>query len=214
MKAWGTALVCALLFTGIAWWMRMEKTTALDQAVKEALGGQAGEEPGAFLLALNGLGSTAVFGGVTLVVTLLAWLLRLRKEAVAIIGSVLAAWLLNTGLKVLFERERPVHESWIAVDGYSFPSGNAMIGMALYGMLIVVVWNVAYSGWVRWTAAGVGTLLIALIGYSRIYFGVHYATDIAAGYAAGLCCVAVFTGALNLSRGVSSRRRRSYPSFP
>ncbi|SDD48539.1 undecaprenyl-diphosphatase [Paenibacillus sp. UNCCL117] len=215
MKAWGIAILCALLFAGIAWWAPMEGTTALDRTVKETLGGQAGANPSAMLLAVNGLGSTAVFAAVTLIGALLAWLMRFRKEAMAIIGTVVLALLVNTGLKALFERARPTHEGWITVDGYSFPSGNSMVGMALYGILIVVVWNCARSGWARWTAVLAGALLIVLIGYSRLYFGVHYATDILAGYAAGLCCVAAMTGAFNLSGSTySRRRRRSYPSFP
>ncbi|MEK8132492.1 phosphatase PAP2 family protein [Paenibacillus filicis] len=214
MKAWGIALICALGFAGLVWWLPMDGTSALDRSFQTALGGRAGTEPVAALLALNGLGSTFAFGGVTLVAALLAWVMRFRKEAAALVLTVLVAQLLNTGLKVLFERDRPVHNGWISVDGYSFPSGNAMVGMALYGMLIVIVWSCARSGLARWGMAVIGMLLILLIGFSRLYVGVHYATDIIAGYVAGLFCVAAVAGLLRLDGGVSSRRRRSYLSFP
>jgi len=87
------------------------------------------------------------------------------------------------GLKALFHRARP--EAVFASLGYSFPSGHAFAAVALYGML--AYWLA--RGQERPRAVGVwgaGILLILLIGFSRIYLGVHYASDVAAGFAAGL----------------------------
>lgn len=86
------------------------------------------------------------------------------------------------GLKALFHRARP--ETAFAALGYSFPSGHAFAAVTLYGML--AYWLARgiprYRGWI-WAAA---ILLVLLIGFSRIYLGVHYASDVAAGFAAGL----------------------------
>ncbi len=87
------------------------------------------------------------------------------------------------GLKALFHRARP--EAVFASLGYSFPSGHAFAAVTLYGML--AYWLA--RGQERPRAVGVwgaGILLILLIGFSRIYLGVHYASDVAAGFAAGL----------------------------
>lgn len=87
------------------------------------------------------------------------------------------------GLKALFHRARP--EAVFASLGYSFPSGHSFAAVTLYGML--AYWLA--RGQERPRAVGVwgaGVLLILLIGFSRIYLGVHYASDVAAGFAAGL----------------------------
>lgn len=187
----------------------MEGTTALDQAVQASWSLQSGEQPDRLFQALNILGSTAAFAGVTLVSAAIAFMLRLRTQALAIVGTVLVSLLLNSALKRLFERARPIHDGWIEASGFSFPSGNAMIGMALYGILIYVIWSQSRSMVIRVLVLLTGLLLIGIIGYCRLYFGVHYATDIAAGYAAGLACAAIGASVSRISSHRRQRRRRS-----
>jgi membrane-associated phospholipid phosphatase len=92
---------------------------------------------------------------------------------------------LNVSLKNFFARVRPEEALQYELHGYSFPSGHAMIGLSFYGLLIYLVWRHVESQTVRWlmVAALFGWAL--LIGYSRIYLHVHYATDVVAGLAAG-----------------------------
>ncbi|SDT05468.1 undecaprenyl-diphosphatase [Paenibacillaceae bacterium GAS479] len=215
MKAWSIAAASTLLFLGIVWWVPQTGTTSLDEIIRETWSLKAGDQPSWLLQPFNILASTIGAATVTLTASAIFWLLRLRREAFAIIGTVAAALLLNYGLKLLFARERPVHEGWLDVGGYSFPSGHAMTAMALYGMLALIIWSYARSWAVRLTAVLVCTLFIAVTGYARLYFGVHYATDILAGYAAGLACVAVAGAYLARSDGNAARRGNTYnTSFP
>lgn len=98
----------------------------------------------------------------------------------------------NQGLKRLFERARPGDNPLITVGGFSFPSGHSMGAMAIYGMLIYAVWHTAWS--VRRKAAFTAALsfLILLVGISRIYLGVHFASDVLAGFGAGLASLSLF----------------------
>jgi len=100
-------------------------------------------------------------------------------------------------LKMLFHRPRPMPQL-VATHGYSFPSGHAFSAMTIYGFLIYLTWKMGGSTLLRIIIVSVFTLLIFLIGLSRIYLNVHYLTDILGGYAAGFawlvfCIVTVNT---------------------
>ena len=86
-------------------------------------------------------------------------------------------------LKALFHRARP--EANFASLGYSFPSGHAFAAVTIYGML--ACWLIQGERPHRRSGIGLAAaVLILLIGFSRVYLGVHYASDVAAGYAAGV----------------------------
>lgn len=88
-------------------------------------------------------------------------------------------------LKILFHRPRPMPQL-VAAHGYSFPSGHAFSAMTIYGFLIYLTWKMGGSTLLRIIILSAFTLLIFLIGISRIYLNVHYLTDILGGYASGL----------------------------
>ncbi len=108
-----------------------------------------------------------------------------RAEAMTIAIAGFGALGLNFVLKNLFERARP--ELWsriVDVTNYSFPSGHAMLSMVMYGLLGYLL-ATQFDRW-RVVIATISTLLILLIGFSRLYLGVHWFTDVIGGYAAGL----------------------------
>lgn len=100
------------------------------------------------------------------------------------IGVIAVDEALNFYLKHLFERPRPnLFLEIAALHSYSFPSGHAMAAAAIYGMIAVVIARLAPR--IRIWVAVLTLLLVMLIGLSRIYLGVHWVTDVLAGYAAG-----------------------------
>lgn len=98
----------------------------------------------------------------------------------------------NQLLKLIFGRQRPEEQGMlVSAGGYSFPSGHAMMAAAVYGLLIWAVWRTA---WPFCRKAGVTAVLlvwIALIGLSRIYLGVHYPSDVLAGFGGGMAVLAI-----------------------
>ncbi len=113
---------------------------------------------------------------------------------------------LNRWLKGLIDRPRPEALHLIEAGSMSFPSGHAMSSIAFFGFLIYLVWRLISTAWIRWLISILLTLLILLIGFSRVYLGVHYPSDILAGYAAGGACLAVFISIFTYVRYRYARR--------
>ena len=101
--------------------------------------------------------------------------------------------LLNLALKYFFVRNRPDEAlQLINESGYSFPSGHAMFAVAFYGFLIFMVWKLKWRKSIKITLTSVGAVLILLISFSRIYLGVHYATDVMGGLCISVAYLMVF----------------------
>ncbi len=90
--------------------------------------------------------------------------------------------ILNQMVKYIIQRPRPEHLRLIKQGGYSFPSGHAMISIALYGFLIYVTNKKVKNKYIKILLNILLISLIMLIGLSRIYVGVHYPSDVLAGY--------------------------------
>ena len=146
--------------------------------------------------------------GVT-IITLAAFLYLLRKKqrswALAIIFSVFGGMLLNVILKNVFHRARPHFDnSILTLTSYGFPSGHTMMATCLYGALgAFAVWKLRPWPW-RVLAVLAASFLILLVGFSRIYLGAHYLSDVLGAITEGLVWVAFCLTAVNVIRSRSS----------
>jgi undecaprenyl-diphosphatase len=133
---------------------------------------------------LTWLGNGATLVGVAVVAAAVLIAIRQRVPALFVAASALGAGALNALLKIAFSRPRPLLMSHLAhAGGYSFPSGHAMAGAAIYGALAVVA--VRRFPERRWWVVAPCVLLVAAIGVSRVYLGVHFPSDVIAGWAVG-----------------------------
>ncbi|MBL7699620.1 MAG: phosphatase PAP2 family protein [Chitinophagaceae bacterium] len=98
----------------------------------------------------------------------------------------LGSFLVMSSLKLFFGRVRPENPVFEAALGFSFPSGHAMSAMTFYGLLIFLVWKYLKNVAVKWILTIALILFIFLIGFSRIYLRVHFASDVLAGFSAGI----------------------------
>ena len=112
-----------------------------------------------------------------------------RLSAILLCVSTGGSALLTTVIKAVFQRVRPeLVDSAYTASFYSFPSGHATVAVGFYGVLTVIL---AYRarGLARWAIAAGGAALVLLIGFSRLYLGVHYPTDVLAGFLTALVWV-------------------------
>jgi undecaprenyl-diphosphatase len=135
---------------------------------------------------ITSLGGVTVLALLTLLAT--AYLLLDRKAGIAVFLflSVLSGWLASTGLKILVARARPdVVPHLVDVGDLSFPSGHAMVSAVTYLTLGALLARTQRRRATRIFVMAAGILLAVIIGLSRIYLGVHYPTDVLAGWVAG-----------------------------
>ena len=118
-----------------------------------------------------------------------------RTIALPVSSAVILSTLLNILLKDLFARERPDILRLISETSYSFPSGHAMINASLYTMLILLIFKFVKSPHRKLGLSALCAILIVLIGFSRVYLGVHYAGDILGGWIIGFA-VSIFVYAI------------------
>jgi undecaprenyl-diphosphatase len=137
-----------------------------------------------FFRVVTFFGSPAVAVAIGAVVCVLLYR-RGRFIDAALLPLVLAgAELLNVVLKLSFHRARP-EVAFVHLDTYSFPSGHAMASTAAYGALTYLAWSRLRTRRRRLSLLAVTVVFLALIGFSRIYLGVHYLSDVLAGFAGG-----------------------------
>ena len=102
------------------------------------------------------------------------------------------SFILNRILKLIIARPRPPRLRLVIENGYSFPSGHSMVSFAFYGFLIYLINKNLKNKKIKYPLIILLSLLILLIGISRIYLGVHYVTDVLGGYIIGLIYLIVF----------------------
>ena len=93
---------------------------------------------------------------------------------------------INYSLKLLFARERPDILQLVTEKSYSFPSGHAMINMGLYLMLSICIYKTVKSKKLKYVFICILMIFPIIIGLTRVYLGVHYITDILAGWSLGI----------------------------
>lgn len=127
------------------------------------------------------------------------WLLAERKwrEPLVLWICLIGVRYGNHWFKISFERIRPEFDRVIEITGYSFPSGHAMISLAFFGMLsYLLVQNYTFLQSYKKIIYIITGLFIFMVGFSRVYLGVHYPTDVFGGYLAGatwlLVCVLLY----------------------
>jgi undecaprenyl-diphosphatase len=108
-----------------------------------------------------------------------------RWYSIKIPAIAITSLLLMTFSKHLFNRHRPLIPLLKEAKGLSFPSGHALMSITFYGLLIYIVWKTVKNRFLKWTLVIFLLLWIQLIGFSRIYLRVHYASDVMAGFALG-----------------------------
>jgi membrane-associated phospholipid phosphatase len=144
----------------------------------------------ALMRVITDLGATVSLSAAAAAIVALLLLKRLHREAVFVALAVGSAALLNALLKQLFQRPRPdVVSPVVTAHGFAFPSGHTMSSMAFACAVTFLCWRLRWR-W-RWPVSVAAFAFALLVGLSRIYLGVHFPSDVLAGWLISIDLVAV-----------------------
>ena len=205
-----------LLLTASAWAFAAvaenvaEGDTGVDVRLADWLHDHASSGWTEFFEAVTFLGNVPTLVAVTAVSAFLLWRRGQRAELLLLLLAFVGAQILTLGLKLGFERERPFFADPLATEStYSFPSGHASTSLAVYGTLGFILARHLDDRRARIAALAGAAALVLLIGFSRLYLGVHFLTDVIAGYSIGLAWVTLCAVLLHLRVRLRARRQTS-----
>ena len=144
--------------------------------------------------AITNIGGTV--GVITITIILLIFI-RNKKIGLSMVINLVLATGLNVILKDILQRPRPTEYRIVDASGYSFPSGHSMVNMAFYGFLIYLIYKNVKNKYLKWGLIVFLAALTLLIGISRIYLGVHYTSDVLAGFLVGISYLIIYTSAIS-----------------
>jgi undecaprenyl-diphosphatase len=199
--------ILALIFFG---WLADEAlegdARAFDDATRAAVHQLASPLLTAIMRGFSFVGSTIALTVGTIFVVVRFAMRKMKREAKLFALTMIGAGLLNITLKLAFKRPRPVPFFNLSPpETYSFPSGHSLTSAVFFGALAAILTARMKSKRVRIAIWIVSTAMFLLIGLSRIYLGVHYTTDVIAGFAAALIWILVVRF---VEMGLVRRRRR------
>jgi undecaprenyl-diphosphatase len=179
------------------------QTTGFNAAVENWVYAHRSSGP---TLVFKGLTAVGEWYGLIPIALVVLAIKQTRRVAIPAAAALFVSAGLNLVLKAIFAVPRPDGHRLIAESGYSFPSGHAQDSAALFATLAILAWAALGVSMWRRVIAILAVLLVAGIGFSRVYLGVHSPVDVVAGFAAGL---AVAAAAVVVARWWAERRTTS-----
>ena len=140
------------------------------------------------------------FGGAIFVIsltTILFFVIKDKKIGISIITNLGIVTILNQIIKFIMQRPRPTEFRIIEETGYSFPSGHSMVSLAFYGYLIYLIYKYVNNKHLKRTLIIILSVLICIIGVSRIYLGVHYTSDVLGGFLISFAYLIIYIELVN-----------------
>jgi membrane-associated phospholipid phosphatase len=200
LRAFGLPLLASLLvLAGSLWALGLiidetirEGEVPTDERVADWLHGRATEPFTDVFRAITTFGNFATLIVVVVIAVAVLWRRGERTDALFVAVAFLGAQVLSSGMKLGFRRERPFFPDPLATEStFSFPSGHALVSLAVYGSIALVVARRLPRRRDRILLLAATGLLVLAIGFSRLYLGVHFLSDVLAGYAAGIAWLAL-----------------------
>lgn len=192
----GLGLSIAVVIAAAALWAFLEilfevvsgsSVTAVDHRVIELFETLRTSGGDRVMLTASYIGSGRSVGVLAAAAVLIALVLRRWRDAALVVGSLVAGSAFFAAIKLLVRRPRPaLEEARVVQGGFSFPSGHATMAAVFYLTIAFVLVRAARRGWLRVAIAIAAIAMVLWIGISRVYLGVHYPSDIAAGAALGV----------------------------
>ncbi|MFE4898659.1 phosphatase PAP2 family protein [Peribacillus butanolivorans] len=189
-------LLCMIIFIFLMNEVQNGKVLAFDEFILDHLTVVENTYLFTFFKSITYFGSSIFIGFGSLLFILYLWMKKKDYLAIAVFSiGVAGGDLLKRGIKNLIQRERPENHL-VNAAGFSFPSGHSMVGLIFFSMIAYFIIKEVKSKSVKWGVEISFTLLVLVIGISRIVLKVHFPTDVLAGFVLGvgysLTCMSLY----------------------
>ena len=192
---WIILFICIILFLSILEDVFEYETLALDYSVYNiVVKGMRNPILTNVLKIITNLGSAVALITITILSLII---LKNKKIGLCITINLALSTILNLLLKNIIQRPRPEGYRLIEETGFSFPSGHSMVNTAFYGLFIYLIIKNVKNQKLKYSLSLLISILILSIGFSRIYLGVHYTSDVLAGFLISIAYLIVFTTILH-----------------
>lgn len=183
--------VCLILFTTIMIFVITKNKLYIDDIGYNIISKLRSNNMDKIVKIITNIGGTIVIGIVTIISL---FIFRNKKINICIILNLLGIVILNNVIiKNIIGRNRPSGINIITEVGKSFPSGHSAVSMVVYGYLIYLTYNYVNNKKIKYLLISILSILILVVGLTRIYLGVHYTSDVLGGYLLGIVYLLLFT---------------------
>jgi len=184
---WIICILSLVMFLLLAYFIKVNDNLIIDEKIYNFISKFISDNTTTVIKFITFLGSATVVIGITVIC-----LLFIKNKKIGLFMSIdlITITIFQYILKAIFKRSRPVGINLIEETSYSFPSGHSLTAMAFYGFIIYLLYksNLKYKK----ICIIVLSILILLIGLSRVYLGVHYITDVLGGFTFSLFYLVIF----------------------
>jgi undecaprenyl-diphosphatase len=204
----GLAIGSLIFFAWLSEQMLKQGTARFDAAIRLAVHQHASGSLTRAMFLFTELGNWQVIMAGTICLLLICWYRQEGGLTLLVLVTMAGVGILDGTLKLAFHRARPDPFIGSKPGTYSFPSGHALVSLCFYALIAGILslrWDQRWKRVLTWTAA---SLLVGLIGLSRIYLGVHWPSDVVAGYLAGL----IWMGAVQVLGKAAERTKPTPPA--
>jgi membrane-associated phospholipid phosphatase len=201
-------VACFLIAVLVVWLVFFSNRNFLDQKIFSAVAPHISERRTRIMKAISFLGNHLFLIPANISLLIIFLILHKKWEAIRVTVISLGSLVVMSLLKNLFRRHRPDHPLVENITNFSFPSGHAFMSTAFYGLLIWWAATHIKNKWQRRILIILLFFLILIIGFSRIYLRVHYASDVIVGFCIGFICLIIFLTILEILHEKSAAARK------
>ena len=182
-------MISALLFIIITYFIFSDKINYLDDLVHSYILGIRNDNLTSILLTITNISSA--YALIVLSILLLI-IIKDKKIPLLISLNLICSYVLNILAKEIFTRPRPEGINLIEESGFSYPSGHSMVSMAYYGFIAYLIYKRQTNKLIKSIIIISLLIVILLVGFSRIYLGVHYLSDVIGGFLLSIFYLMIF----------------------
>lgn len=179
---------CLVFFVIIGYLVKFYPSTleGIDSAVQSVIRFNMTNQATAFFKGITQIASLPAITAFCLISIIYLYLKNERVAAIWLLtGTISISAILVPLFKLIYSRERPLLEHLVNETSNSFPSGHSATAIVFFGSLATILWQILKKNTLKISIVTIATLIIILVGISRIYLGVHYPSDVLSGFLIG-----------------------------